>query len=584
MSARGISCITRVFLVDFLPPTYPFLPFRTSYSTTLRLQIPFFIYSGPDPPPAELGSPGDLYVAPATNALYACMAVAGADGGGGAGSGVWTPWCAIGYSEPKLRAFKLSEPGLLLHPYFPAHVLWTFKANFGWYSLVTLNNLRCDSQLKILVKGHEEAGEAAKVLVAQTLQLQQEKAILAADRKGEKGKKKGAKRRASAVENEEEEEGEREDEEDDYEPKKKKAREEANAVVPNKLSIAQQARRARERLERANRALPPSASHSVSVGTTSAYQQQSSVPTPAPAPASESAATAPHASGNDWDAYYGRPRGNTRTGKELRELAAVIARLEAENAVLKGEVAEHWTLKMAVEKLKRENEALKAKLEGEGGGSTVSMSVAPVQRGEAEGGGMRQERIPFHPEFLDFMRETFASEMMKSCNSQRVAAETSAADAKLQVAALQSKLTQSDDAMELEDDTSATSDELRIAHARAEDRRDALRPGQLGITVATTIRELEDQIKEQKAEIDRVTAALDIATICISDQQKEILTSKGEVARLTRSADEETDLLKRLLAARESAKEKEGQGHVQEPPSFAIFLWRSIKISTAGKD
>ncbi|KAJ7733351.1 hypothetical protein B0H16DRAFT_164636 [Mycena metata] len=243
MLARGISCITRVFLVDFLPPTYTFLPYRTSHSTTLKFQIPFFIFSGPDPPPPELGSPGDLYVAPATNALYACMAVAGADGGGGAGSGVWMPWRAIGYSEAKPRDFKLTDPGLLLHPYFPAHVLWTFKACFGWYSIVTLNNWRRDTKLRMLVKGHEEAGEAAKVLVAQTLQLQQEKAALAADRKGEKGKKKGVKRRVSTVEDEEEE-GESAGEADDYEPKKKKAREEANAAVVNNFSIAQQARRA----------------------------------------------------------------------------------------------------------------------------------------------------------------------------------------------------------------------------------------------------------------------------------------------------------------------------------------------------
>ncbi|KAJ7721612.1 hypothetical protein B0H16DRAFT_1602286 [Mycena metata] len=427
MAMAGISCTTRVLLVDVLPPSYPFLPFRTSNSKTPKFQIPFFAFSGPDPPPPALGSPGDVYVAPATNALYACMPA-------GSGATLWTPWRAVGLSENGRSVFapslirwggqlKLTDPGLLAHPYFPAQVLWAqaFNGCFGWYAIKTVNKFRRDARLGELLEGRGlDAEGAAKVLVGCTLKEGEERAAAREKEKMGGGKgtgKKGVKRKASAMQ---EDEGEGEDEvgqaKDEAQKKREQGTEDKNDKSPKK-------KRAREEVEapagRSTRARS-TAQHASQERDREGILSPHRLPSPAPDVASGVGPVL--ASDFDWQkwtsyyakptSYYAKPR--TRAATEVQEQAAVIARLEAENAVLKGEVAEHWTLKMTVEELKRKNEALTAKLEGE-----MSVSPVPVQRnGGAGEGGMGQERVAFHPEFLDFMRETFASEAMKSCNSR----------------------------------------------------------------------------------------------------------------------------------------------------------------------
>ncbi|KAJ7165709.1 hypothetical protein C8R43DRAFT_217312 [Mycena crocata] len=118
----------------------------------------------------------------------------------------------------------------------------------------------------------------------------------------------------------------------------------------------------------------------------------------------------------DWAAFYGRPaRNNTRTAatKQLHDQADTIVRLETENA-----------------RLEVENRCLQAetaRLEGETA-RLVREAQLLVHENEAIPG--EHERLPFHPEFREFMRETFAREAMVTCNAQRIDAEAAAAKGK----------------------------------------------------------------------------------------------------------------------------------------------------------
>ncbi|KAJ7438721.1 hypothetical protein B0H11DRAFT_2104162 [Mycena galericulata] len=78
----------------------------------------------------------------------------------------------------------------------------------------------------------------------------------------------------------------------------------------------------------------------------------------------------------EWDALYAKPRTSTRATKQIQDQTAIIARLEAEN------------------------EALRTKLANE--------KQLAVQR----------MPLSLHPEFLGFMRETLACEVMLTCNAR----------------------------------------------------------------------------------------------------------------------------------------------------------------------
>ncbi|KAJ7174687.1 hypothetical protein C8R46DRAFT_1081582 [Mycena filopes] len=365
-----------------------------------------------------------MYVAPAAHALYGCTRVA--DGG----DATWTPWRVVGWEPtpevplgsgsgtgtPKHgREVKLTDPGLLRHPYFPAQVMWMHNACFGWYALKTVNNLGREAHMRELLKGWKDAGQAARVLVAHTLKKAAEKLAAAAERKGKgRERKRGVKRRASALEDEDEGEdhgdGEGQRYGDDEEEEKPRVKKQQQNRASNPTGLVLQI--------------------------------------PAPTTTTTPPVAAPR-SVNDWDAYYARPRANsTRTTKELRDQAAVIARLEAENAALKGELEAQGA---AVEQHKKENEALREVMprQEEGRGASPNTGTHDKVAG--------QERMPFHPEFLDFMRTTFASEVMKGCNSrtfssletclqtkcrrrastERIAAESAATDGKAPSPALE---------------------------------------------------------------------------------------------------------------------------------------------------
>ncbi|KAK7053682.1 hypothetical protein R3P38DRAFT_2682886 [Favolaschia claudopus] len=121
----GITCLTHLFLVDKLPEDYPYLPFQTDLGTLVQTkhQIPFYCFSGPDPPPNDVGaSLGDLYIASDASILYAYL-----DSKENlAQEGVWKRWNAVS-GMPNVDA-------LLKHPHFPDRYLWTING-FTWAPL-----------------------------------------------------------------------------------------------------------------------------------------------------------------------------------------------------------------------------------------------------------------------------------------------------------------------------------------------------------------------------------------------------------------------------------------------------------------
>ncbi|KAJ7775647.1 hypothetical protein DFH07DRAFT_87373 [Mycena maculata] len=314
-TVEGITCASATFRVDALRENYPYLPIRSSNLPNAKFQIPFFIFSGPDPPPADIGTPGDVYVAPAASALYAYLPV---DSAGGA----WKRWTAV---RPDTCAYELKsiDEGLLRHPYAPERFLWAKEKTFSWFSLSSINICRRAVRQKKLFVADEDAEAAAKLLVALTLQ-----------NAGDDNFKLPKKRRT-----------------DDGGKPRKKARVSTNSdsdktFVPRGGSASQE-----------------------------------------------------EAARSDWDAFYAKPRSSTRGTKQMQDQAEAIARLEAEN-----------------EELRRKLELSEAqRLETLHQQKATPASPPPPAR------------MPFHPEFLDSMRETFACEVMQTCNARACLSSSSAA-------------------------------------------------------------------------------------------------------------------------------------------------------------
>ncbi|KAJ7663486.1 hypothetical protein B0H17DRAFT_1144055 [Mycena rosella] len=160
----GITCTTRTFLVDFIPGTYPYLYTRSP--TSGKFQIDFFVFSGPDPPPADIGGAGDVYVAPAARRLYAYLPAGG-----------WTRWTVGGNTAR--TTLRLGDAGLLGHPYFPDRLLWASESAFSWYALNSINANR-----------YRTKGETPEELVARTLEHEQEKKRRAEDREDARTRKR----------------------------------------------------------------------------------------------------------------------------------------------------------------------------------------------------------------------------------------------------------------------------------------------------------------------------------------------------------------------------------------------------------
>ncbi|KAJ6588381.1 hypothetical protein B0H19DRAFT_1057577 [Mycena capillaripes] len=541
VAAHGITCITRTFLVDILPASYPYLPFRCSSSPNAKFQIPFFQFSGPDPPPANIGSPGDIYVAPAASALYARLPVPvpvpvnggdGVDGGVSVVAHAWTPWTAVAY-EAHRREIKLTEPGLLHHPFFPAHVLWAAKNAFAWYSLSTVNNTRREVRTKRLFgtgasggageggdgeAGRDagmgaEAGEAAKVLVALTLQNAADKSVASKGREREKGQ--GTNKRPIAKTNPDER----------YGPGPGPPKKARRVSVLSSLS----------------------ADATVSVQDDDGNENANA-----------------NANEKDWTAFYAKPRTSTRRTKEAERLAG----LEAENA----------SLRAAVEEAARAREALNSAL------AVISMQQKAQEKEEQQENEKAEEppRMPFHPEFLDFMRETFAREVVKACNEQRTEAESAAADGmcapffpetcaltkvqgRARIAVLETKIA----ALEAEAKNTARSEsdamevdvnaDTRTRTRKVESDKGAGVEGEASERIAELEAALARDHHDYTLRMAQHNVALCAAETKAHALERRVEELEGEVARMTRAAEKETDALRQLLAARAIKAQSQSQ-------------------------
>ncbi|KAJ7342679.1 hypothetical protein DFH08DRAFT_963405 [Mycena albidolilacea] len=176
-----MTSVIHTFLVDEFSETYPYLPFNCSNDYARmhqdsrprasvliqQIQIPFFCFSGPDPPPANIGSLGDLYVAPTASALYAYLPSDDLFE-----DGSWTRWSA---TRPTDRTLDLApgDPGLLQHPYFPDRVLWAFTTSFSWFRLDSVNRMM-RTVPPSWYRDSEDTVTATKTMVDQTVLGQKE--------------------------------------------------------------------------------------------------------------------------------------------------------------------------------------------------------------------------------------------------------------------------------------------------------------------------------------------------------------------------------------------------------------------------
>ncbi|KAJ6473106.1 hypothetical protein C8R45DRAFT_1012225 [Mycena sanguinolenta] len=458
VAARGITAIICTFLVDILPANYHYLPFRYSTSSSpfpKKWQIPFFCFSGPDPPPADIGSLGDIYISPEASALYACLPVEGE-----AACGTWTRWSAV-----QCDKVKINDPGIIVHPYFPAQMLWPVRASFGWYSMSTIATARRST--RSLVE-NEDAEVATKILVAHTLQLRENMAKMT--------------------------------------PKmtpKRKAAEGPGREEPRKKARARQLSR------------NSSTSREPSEGLGAVRQDE-----------------------NDWNAYYGKPRNNTRITKEMREQAATIVRLEAKNAALK---ESHEAQAASLERLEVVNAVLK---------TTIDKGFAGQQKPRAV-----PERMAFHPEFLDFMRETFAHEAMRTCNAQRVAAEIAASDARVEIAVLKSKLAHLNNIEAPPSGESGTNGQIEVAHAcgglrhvlQAATTHDDASARAPNVTTSG----LEDRVKKLETENENLRSDAMRDAASLRQAESKIAALEADILNLTLITKQEADALWKFLAARE---------------------------------
>ncbi|KAJ6579747.1 hypothetical protein DFH09DRAFT_1360925 [Mycena vulgaris] len=507
-TTKGIECTTRTFLVDVLPATYPYLPYRFSASPCAKFQIPFFLFTGPDPPPADIGTPGDMYVAPASSALYAYLA------------GGWTRWTPADPAPPARRAtLKLGDAGLLPHPHFPAHLLWAGERAFAWYSLSSVLNARRDVRANAVVSPDAGPAEAAKVLVARTLRWAEEKKRRA-EGGGETPRKRarvGVSRRAEPL------------------PVVRVSTEPPPVVH---VKAARGAKSVEAREVSSVSADPPPV---VRVSAEPAVRVKAARVTKSVEASAASAAP------EGWDAFYAKPRTSgvsaTRASRQLQEQADTIARLEAENT------------------------ALRARVEADS--ESTERTPAP-------------ERMAFHPEFREFMKETFVREVWRATLRppiERIEAEGVAAKAKGQVAVLQLCLeADDDDAME---DTTPT-----VEGATDADDMEVGAAGKTRTKLAHTRKDLDAARAANtalEAEIDRRAcaflsphfrppsmlshanlpavknaamqdaASLHRGALYIADAQRRIAALEAEVGRLKQAAQHETEALRVLLAVRESA-------------------------------
>ncbi|KAJ7469867.1 hypothetical protein B0H11DRAFT_2238305 [Mycena galericulata] len=524
---EGISCTgTKQFPVDSVPSTYPYPPYLASTVPNVKPKIPYFIFSGPNPPPADIGYPGDIYVAPAAKALYAYLPADGVSGG------AWTRWTAV---VSDARAVQ-SGDGLLAHPYIPDRFLWTKNstASFSW---LTLDNIQDSLRNQINPAERERLTEAAaETLVERTLwdaqERQKSKKRPAGDPERPR-KKARAKRiffsRATSTNPWEEPAGS-----ELYPSSSMRATTPIQEQMTTLARLMTENEQLRARLENAEYICQDQSAR-IERFEADAWHEWRRLAR------DEDQLRQEHATGvARLEAEYEASKRRVENEWQLRQRqTATIARLEAENQELRTKLAEEEHLRLdhlaTIVRLEAQNEEM----------STIRKNDQPLAV---------SEQMPFHSEFLGFMRETFTCEVMLTCNAQRMEAETAAAEAKAQVATLQSMLAATTQLVSklAGAETRITQLEAALLEAQRESaslsthHNDALKAAQ---TVNAT---LGAEIEPIKTGAARDAASLKLATEYLSEAQNRIALQDAEIRFLEQSRREDASLHHDLLQRIES--------------------------------
>ncbi|KAJ7933044.1 hypothetical protein B0H13DRAFT_755837 [Mycena leptocephala] len=538
----GITCVASHFLVKELPENYPYFCRKTQSFMSDKFQFPFSYFSGPNPPPPDFGSPGDVYVAPAARALYAYLPTDGLFE-----DGAWTRWSAMRPASDH-SSLQPGEAGLLQHPFFPERVLWVNEGTIWWYTLTSVNTMRGECP-RWLFAGNEDVAAVTEILVAHTLQKQN------GEYKGLSEWSERKRRLDDEPENEEARKKLRSNQDISHSqhqnrPSTATHQQQQPATISNLEgnSLNEQLRKQAaiiSGLEEDKAALKTSLDNERRMQATILAQRTS------------------------LDEQLRMRAGIIKRGREenaaqqnlLDKRAATIAGLEKEKAALESSLGEQQMTMMGLQTSLDERAVIITRLDTE-----KAALEATVEEGLRENQVLKtalteRKQKPQSPQlqFLDFMRETFGEEeVIQTSNTQSAVAE-----ARIQIAALQTKIAHLDNSV---------ADPLDSGQLKAVRNREsqaftqpsaqhnvALRAAQ------STIRSLEETTQVLLAEIERVNniaaqdaASLSRAGVCISDQQAKITTLEAEVARLTRTVQEDTDVLRehtdalrQLLAARE---------------------------------
>ncbi|KAJ7484002.1 hypothetical protein B0H11DRAFT_2231730 [Mycena galericulata] len=560
---EGISCTgTKQFPVDSVPSTYPYPPYLASTVPNVKPKIPYFIFSGPNPPPADIGYPGDIYVAPAAKALYAYLPADGVPGG------AWTRWTAV---VSDARAVQ-SGDGLLAHPYIPDRFLWTKNstASFSW---LTLDNIQDSLRNQINPAERERLTEAAaETLVERTLwdaqERQKSKKRPAGDPERPR-KKARAKRiffsRATSTNPWEEPAGS-----ELYPSSSMRATTPIQEQMTTLARLMTENEQLRTRLENAEYIC----------------QDQSA-----------------RIQRFEADAWHEWRRRLASDEDQLRqEHATAVARLEAEYEALKRRVENEWQLRQrqtaTVARLEAENQELRTKLADEGRlQRDQDPEDAPNEAKKLDETPLpASQRMPFHSEFQGFMRETFACEVMLTCNAQRIEAETASAIAKAHVATLQSTIAGSTtEQISTSDKLTGAEMELRITQLEAELVQARVKAAsqatqhnvalQAAQTVNATLEAGIGRIKDMAA---KDAASLKLVTEYLSGAENRIAQQDAEMRHLSQSWREDTSHHRGFVQGLESeltrARHDASAQSAEAATKFAALTSEIERLKRAAED
>src|ERR1700683_3907026 len=117
----GIVCHNHEFHVREIPEDYPYR-LETSSESSTNIIIPFYEFRGKEPPPTNIGNPGDVYLETGADAfaLYAKMRT---------GWKMWDPLPTWGSIVPPASEFLAHPDSENLNRFF-----WCDGYQVGWYA------------------------------------------------------------------------------------------------------------------------------------------------------------------------------------------------------------------------------------------------------------------------------------------------------------------------------------------------------------------------------------------------------------------------------------------------------------------